>query len=99
MYWLYWGLLRDGQFHNDVIEHFIAERSAPLFFFAACGFRWRLEFNCLPGKEAVEILLHEYHYERDRDLFVCEDPVGGHEEKFWVQQVMNFMRVFFPKKG
>jgi enterochelin esterase-like enzyme len=60
-FWLDWGLVREGGFHNSWIEERATAR----------------------GREMAALLERDFGYVRGRDLFVREDPAGGHDEDAW----------------
>jgi hypothetical protein len=49
------------------------------------------------GRECRFVLTSEYGFRECENIFVHEDPLGGHEEKHWVHFVLPFLRAFFPK--
>ncbi|MEZ0367804.1 MAG: alpha/beta hydrolase [Candidatus Sericytochromatia bacterium] len=50
-------------------------------------------------KEMAELLQTRYGYRPGRDLFVHEDPTGGHDEFAWKVRFGLLMQAFFPASG
>lgn len=68
-----WGLIRDGQFHNDFVEARTTTR----------------------GRQLRDLLINQYDYELNRDLFVVEDEQGEHSEKSWHRRVPEVLKLFY----
>jgi Putative esterase len=46
------------------------------------------------GREMVNLLQQEYHYEIAKDLIVYEDPAGEHNELSWARRMPRVLRFF-----
>jgi hypothetical protein len=82
--WLCWGLVRGGGFHNARTEALTTQRGREL---AELCVGWGYTRQDL-GPGVVP--------RADADLFVYEDPVGGHEEVAWTRRLPLLLRAFFP---
>jgi len=49
------------------------------------------------SREMIRILLQNYKYEMQTELFVFEDPIGGHDELAWGYHFQLYMLAFFGK--
>lgn len=47
-------------------------------------------------KEMVQLLQARYGYRTGKDLFIYEDPTGGHDEFAWKPRFGMLMKAFFP---
>jgi pimeloyl-ACP methyl ester carboxylesterase len=68
-----WGLVRNGEFHNEFIEARATGR----------------------GREMRDLLLHDFGYILNQNLFAVEDPSGDHTEESWSRRVPNVLKIFF----
>ncbi|MFO1430368.1 MAG: alpha/beta hydrolase-fold protein [Candidatus Competibacteraceae bacterium] len=49
------------------------------------------------GREMVKILIQDFGYKLNQDLFIYEDPKGEHNEHSWSRRVPNLLRLFVGK--
>jgi len=48
--------------------------------------------------DMIEQLTTNFHYEIDKDLFIWEDKIGGHNEDAWAYRMKLVLQKFFPKE-
>lgn len=47
------------------------------------------------GREMQELLVQEFGYQMNQDLFVVEDPIGDHTEESWARRMPHVLKLFF----
>jgi predicted alpha/beta superfamily hydrolase len=47
------------------------------------------------GREMREILMNDFGYHLNQDLFVVEDPQGDHTEESWARRIPSALKLFF----
>ncbi len=47
--------------------------------------------------EVIQILINDYGYVVDKDLFYMEDPIGTHDERAWAYRFRIIMEKFYSK--
>lgn len=47
------------------------------------------------GREMRDLLIRQFGYRENEDLFVVEDPFGQHTEESWSERMENVLRLFF----
>lgn len=47
------------------------------------------------GREMRDLLIREYGYQMNRNLFVVEDPQGDHTEESWSRRMDDVLKIFF----
>jgi hypothetical protein len=50
------------------------------------------------SKEMINILVNTYDFKLNKDLFVFEDPIGGHDEDAWAFRFELVLKAFFSRK-
>jgi len=48
------------------------------------------------GKEMFNLLISTYDYKLNKDIFVFEDPIGGHDEDAWAYRFELVVKSFYP---
>lgn len=51
------------------------------------------------SKEMAELLQKRFGYHLGQDLYLYEDPTGGHDENAWKPRFGMMMKAFFPKQA
>jgi hypothetical protein len=49
------------------------------------------------GREMRDILVKDFGYRENEDLFVVEDPLGEHTEESWSSRMENVLKIFFGR--
>ena len=49
----------------------------------------------LRGQEMRELLIKEFHYQENVNLFTIEDPLGRHDELSWGDRLETILQLFF----
>ncbi len=47
------------------------------------------------GREMRDLLMRDFGYRENEDLFIVEDPIGQHIEESWFGRMENVLRIFF----
>jgi pimeloyl-ACP methyl ester carboxylesterase len=47
------------------------------------------------GREMRDLLIGEYGYRENENLFIVEDPLGEHDEESWSSRMENVLKIFF----
>lgn len=47
------------------------------------------------GREMRDILVKDFGYRENENLFVVEDPTGEHTEESWSSRMENALKIFF----
>ncbi|MGK7915214.1 MAG: alpha/beta hydrolase [Prochloraceae cyanobacterium] len=47
------------------------------------------------GREMRDLLIKEFGYQENENLFVVEDPYGEHTEESWSSRMPNMLKIFF----
>ncbi len=50
------------------------------------------------GREMAKLLCSKFGYERDRELFTCEDPQGVHAEESWSERLPLVLKAFYSAR-
>ncbi|ACK65113.1 putative esterase [Rippkaea orientalis PCC 8801] len=49
------------------------------------------------GREMRDLLINEFGYQENKDLFVVEDPIGQHSEESWSGRMESILPLFFGR--
>ncbi|GAB4237661.1 MAG: hypothetical protein Kow0049_23690 [Stanieria sp.] len=47
------------------------------------------------GREMRELLIKNFDYQENKNLFVVEDAMGQHSEESWSGRMDNILKIFF----